>query len=406
MNDLNETPTPKAQTSPKAIVAGHLCLDIIPDLSKTKSASKDGNFVVPGRLIRIGAASLALGGAVSNTGIAFAKLGVNAELMGKIGDDLLGKTILEAFRKQGIPNLDFTSGMIIEPGEVSSYTIVVSPPEQDRCFLHCSGANDTFAPKNIPLHKLSGARLLHFGYPTLMRQIYSNPAEFAAQLAEVRKLGLLVSLDVTMPDASGPEGEVDWRRWFEIVLKEVDIFLPSLEETLFMLNRPMFEEISRRALRVTPPPGASVNPAAFLTWEQIESLAQELLDLGVEVAGIKLGDEGLFVKTQPAPVRVTEGMPWEVAQTWRNRAHLAPCFDVKVVGTTGSGDCTIAGFLTGLLEGWALPTTMDFATAVGACNVQAMDATSGIPPRAGVLERMQTWERKVSKIQRDGKKHL
>ena len=48
----------------KIVCAGHLCLDIIPDLSPVKTAEGE-SFIIPGRLIRVGAASIALGGAVS-----------------------------------------------------------------------------------------------------------------------------------------------------------------------------------------------------------------------------------------------------------------------------------------------------------------------------------------------------
>jgi sugar/nucleoside kinase (ribokinase family) len=56
----------------------------------------------------------------------------------------------------------------------------------------------------------------------------------------------------------------------------------------------------------------------------------------------------------------------------------APCFKVAVAGTTGSGDATIAGFLAGLLRDLPVEQALTMATAVGACNVEAADALSGI----------------------------
>ncbi|MDO4573863.1 MAG: carbohydrate kinase family protein [Planctomycetia bacterium] len=379
---------------PKVIAAGHLCLDIIPDLSRLKTESETGNFIEPGHLLRIGPASVALGGAVSNTGIALARLGTPVELMGKVGDDVFGKTILEVFRSQQNDLLDFTSGMIVAPGEHSSYSLVVGTPGMDRCFLHCSGANDTFSPQDLHLEKMAGSTLLHFGYPTLMKEILSHPKEFAARLSEIRKQGLLISLDVSMPDPQGPEGNLDWKNWFDIVLPMVDIFLPSLEEMLFMLNRPLFDEISRRVARVVVGQGESVNPARFMKFEQITELADALLQRGVEIAGIKLGDQGLYLRTGENVARTTSSLSPKTTASWKNRSLLAPCFDVPVAGTTGSGDCTIAGFLTGLLNRWEPEKTLRFAVGVGACNVQTPDATSGIPTRDAVLARMKTWKRK------------
>lgn len=381
-------------TYPKVIAAGHLCLDIIPDLSPLKTGTEDESFIIPGRLLRIGAASVALGGAVPNTGIALARLGMETTLMGKVGDDVLGKTVFSILESLGTPRLDFRNGMIQAPGVSSSYTLVVSPPQTDRCFLHCSGANDAFVPDDLDPTQFEGVRLLHFGYPTLMRGIYLAPDAFAEKLAQIREKGTLISLDVTMPDPFGPEGSVDWRSWFSKVLPFVDIYLPSVEETLFMLDRPLFDEVSRRVQRAVLSPGTALNPAVLLKFEEINALAEQLLDFGVEAAGIKLGDQGIYLRTSPNPRRITAEMPESVASQWVDRKILAPCFDVPVVGTTGSGDCTIAGFLTGLLHAWPPKQTLRFAAAVGACNVQKADATSGIPTMDDVLCLMKKWELK------------
>jgi len=68
---------------------------------------------------------------------------------------------------------------------------------------------------------------------------------------------------------------------------------------------------------------------------------------------------------------------------------------VQVVGTTGSGDATIAGFLAGLLHGLPPERVIAAAVAVGACNVEAADAISGIPTWAEVQRRIQSgWTRR------------
>ena len=66
-----------------AIVAGHICLDIIPDLSGSTLEQFRRTFV-PGRLVQVGSATLGTGGAVSNVGLALHKLGLDVRLMGKV----------------------------------------------------------------------------------------------------------------------------------------------------------------------------------------------------------------------------------------------------------------------------------------------------------------------------------
>ena len=62
------------------IVAGHICLDVIPELLS------QGDFAasfLPGRLLETGPVVMATGGAVSNTGQALHKLGIPTRLMGQ-----------------------------------------------------------------------------------------------------------------------------------------------------------------------------------------------------------------------------------------------------------------------------------------------------------------------------------
>ena len=69
--------------------------------------------------------------------------------------------------------------MIVSDPEVTSYTIVISPPGHDRSFLHCPGANETFTAADVPYEQLAGVRLFHFGYPPLMPRMYADGGERA-----------------------------------------------------------------------------------------------------------------------------------------------------------------------------------------------------------------------------------
>jgi sugar/nucleoside kinase (ribokinase family) len=70
---------------------------------------------------------------------------------------------------------------------------------------------------------------------------------------------------------------------------------------------------------------------------------------------------------------------------------------VDVVGTTGSGDATIAGFLAALLRDVSPAQAMNIALAVGACNVEAADALSGIRLWGDTLRRITAGWRKVDR---------
>ncbi len=55
-----------------------------------------------------------------------------------------------------------------------------------------------------------------------------------------------------------------------------------------------------------------------------------------------------------------------------------PGFAVRVIDTTGAGDCFVGGFLAAMHRGWGLQDAARFANAVGALAVQQLGATEGV----------------------------
>ena len=137
--------------------------------------------------------------------------------------------------------------MIVSDRDVSSYTVVISPPGTDRTFLHCPGANDTLRSRDVPDSALVGARLLHFGYPPLMRQMYlKEGGELRRLMKRAKAMGLTTSLDMAEPDGASEAGKVDWVTLLKNVLGEVDIFVPSIQEVLFMADRTMYTRLTKK----------------------------------------------------------------------------------------------------------------------------------------------------------------
>ena len=78
--------------------------------------------------------------------------------------------------------------MIVADGEVTSYSVVISPPGQDRTFWHCTGANDAYSSADVSYDNLGEAKVFHFGYPPSMsRLIANNGAELADMFRRVRR---------------------------------------------------------------------------------------------------------------------------------------------------------------------------------------------------------------------------
>jgi len=289
------------------VVAGHICLDI--------HVTPESNAPIePGVLLASGAAELSAGGAVANTGLALEHLGVDVQLVARVGDDLFGHATAQLVGRE----------LIVDPG-AGSYSIVVNRPGADRSFLHFTGANDAFGADDVTDADLEGARIFHFGYPPLMRRMRD---ELSDLFARAKDAGCITSLDLAQPIE-----DHDWQSMLQRALPYVDVFLPSLGELQLMLGAGTPQELAQRAL-----------------------------DMGVSIAGVKLGADGLYVRTADEEVH-------------------SPCFVPRsVAGTTGSGDATIAGFLAALLRGDELEAAATAGNAVGACSVERSSGSDGIPP--------------------------
>ncbi|MGI4791328.1 MAG: carbohydrate kinase family protein [Janthinobacterium lividum] len=375
------------QLGHEAVVAGHICLDLIPTLLGRKIE------FLPGKLVEAGAVVTATGGAVSNTGLSLHRLGITTRLMGKIGDDLFGSAVRQIIASHGQGLAD---GMVVSPGEATSYSIILSPPGSDRMFLHATGCNATFNENDIDYNAVAAARLFHFGYPPLMEQTFTQGGSTLVSIFQNAKAaGVTTSLDFSMPDRSGPAGQVDWRALLKKTLPFVDVCVPSIEELLLML-RP--EEYQRLSAVVGEELIDLVSPALMT------SLGNELLSLGAKICMIKAGHRGVYLRTasEVCLSKMGRAKPVSLA-AWADRELWAPCFLVDVIGTTGSGDATIAGFLMGLLREMSPYQCMTAACAVGGCNVEAADALGGVLSWEATSARIENgWRRLLMNIDSPG----
>ena len=343
----------------EVVAAGHLCLDIIPQLP-------EGAQFIAGRMVEAGPALFSTGGAVSNTGLALHRLGVRVCLAGRTGDDPFGHMVRAIIGRHG-NSLTDTIG--VNAGESTSYTIILSPPGDDRTFIHHPGSNATFSAADVADAWLAEARLLLFGSPPLMERMYRNEAaELLRLLQRAKTAGAATAIDMTMIDLNGATGRADWRAILQRVLPLTDLFLPSIEELLQMLAPHHYRRLA-----------ATGDVIERIATDEVAALGRELLGYGAALVTVKCGRRGMYLCTADAArfAALGRGAPDSIT-SWANRELWVPCYATEVAGTTGAGDATIAGLIMGLLRGFDLPAALRAAAAVGACCVEAHDAISGI----------------------------
>jgi sugar/nucleoside kinase (ribokinase family) len=277
---------------------------------------------------------------------------------------MYGQAILEVIKSHGDDHLG--QGMRIVSGEASSYTIILSPPNIDRIFIHCPGPNETFGADDVNYKLVQQADLFHFGYPPLLKRMYQHEgAELVKMFRQAKATGVTTSLDMAMPDPTSPAGRADWSAILKAVLPFVDLFVPNVEEILLLLYPELFKAVSTGATPISP--------------TLVSKIAADLLEMGAKVVMLKAGHLGLYLRTsaETSLAGLGRARPDNLAR-WANREFWVPVFQTRVVGTTGAGDATVAGFLSALLRNLIPTEAVTLAAAVGACNVEAADALGGL----------------------------
>lgn len=349
------------------MVAGHLCLDIIPRFHDS-GARKLEEIMRPGKLVNVAEAKISTGGPVSNTGINMKTLGNKVCFCARVGDDELGDLTVGILRRNG--NAD---GISKVAGAASSYTIVVAPPNIDRVFLHSPATNNLFCSDDLNSDLIARCRHFHFGYPPLMNRMFENEGAELRRVFEIAKeAGATTSCDMTLPDPNSVSGKAPWRKILAAILPFVDIFLPSVEESLYMLKPNEF-------LRMKAEHG-DAELIDYLTPQDYSDIADELLRLGARMTSLKSGHRGFYMKTGSKDRFDGMGAAKPADdENWSNRELWAPAFKAEEFGSaTGSGDSAIAGFLTGFLRGLSIEDSLRCSVCCGLQNVAVLDAVSGI----------------------------
>jgi sugar/nucleoside kinase (ribokinase family) len=346
------------------MVAGHVCLDLIPRFTTT-SSDKIEEILTPGKLLNVKECIISTGGPVSNTGIALQKLGNSVSFCARVGDDPLGKLTSTLLEKNGN-----TEGVRLAENSASSYTIALAPPNIDRIFLHSPGTNDTFSADDLDQELISRCKHFHFGYPPLMEKMYASKGEELVRVMRTaRECGAITSLDMALPDPESVAGKAPWADILQNVLPYVDIFFPSVEEILYMLEPDEFKRMKKQH--------QNADLLDFIEFDLYSELSGRLLAMGTHMTALKAGHRGFYFRT--ARHDDFDLLCSDLLENWNERELFSPAFQAQeVASATGSGDSSIAGFLSAFIRNKSLEECVKFACLVGWENVQAFDAISGV----------------------------
>jgi 5-dehydro-2-deoxygluconokinase len=164
------------------------------------------------------------------------------------------------------------------------------------------------------------------------------------------------------PSRMATLGALEARGHTAITVHDLDyrpMFWPSPQEA---------GALQRRALAFATVAVGNLEEASVAVGEgPPEELAGRLLDIGLDLAMVKLGPDGVLAASR-------EGM------------ERVPPVAVDVVNGLGAGDAFGAGLCHGLLSGWDVGRTIRFANAAGAYVAGKLACADAMPTEAEVEE--------------------
>jgi len=278
-----------------------------------------------------------LGGSPTNVAVAAAKLGRCAGVITKVGADPFGEYARQALREFGV-----------DPARVGTHPTLRTP------LVFC----EIFPPDNFPL--------LFYREP--------KAPDLELELSDL-DLGEIAAVPLFWTTGTGLSQEPSRSTTLAALRAR-----PRSGVTVHDLDhRPMFwasgEEAGRWAREALASAMIAVGNlgecAVAVGHRSPEETARALLDLGVELAVVKLGPEGVLAARRGESVRVRP-------------------IPVEVLNGLGAGDAFGGALCHGLLAGWELERLISFANAAGALVATRLGCADDMPMLEEVEELLAT----------------
>ena len=272
-----------------------------------------------------------LGGSPTNVAVGAARYGHRAAVITKVGADGFGDYVRDALRGFGVDDRFVGTHPALRTPIV--FCELLPPESPSILFYRQPSAPDLqLSAGELDLDAIRGARV----FWTTGTGLSEEPSRTATLAALEARGGTAITVH-----------DLDYR----------PSFWPSPEDARTQ---------QLRALAHATVAVGNVEECAVAVGEGApEDLARRLLDLGLDLAIVKLGGDGVLA-------------------AWGGDVERFPPVPVRVVNGLGAGDAFGAGVCHGLLEGWDVPKTMRFASAAGAHVASQLACADAMPDEAQV----------------------
>lgn len=276
-----------------------------------------------------------LGGSPTNVAVACARYGHSSAIITKVGNDGFGSFVRSALAGFGVDNRYVSTDSKLRTPLVFCE---LHPPDHFPLLFYREpkGPDMNLRLEDLDLEAIRSARI----FWTTGTGLSDDPSRTAT-------LGAL--------DARARAGPT---------IHDLD-YRPA-----FWKNRAKAGEMQRKALeRATIAIGNREECAVAVGEGTPDEMARRMMDLGVEVAVVKMGPQGVTAYTRDSQ---TTGAP----------------LDVDVVNGLGAGDAFGGAVCHGLLDGWDWAKIIPFANAAGAYVAGQLACADAMPTESQVRELM------------------
>ena len=274
-----------------------------------------------------------LGGSATNVAVAAARFGRRTGVITKVGDDPFGPYARRALDEFGV-----------DPSRVGTHPTLRTP------VVFC----EIFPPDDFPL--------LFYRQPTAPDMTLTVEELDLAEIAAVPLFWTTGTGLSAEPSRTATLAALDARGRRAITIHDLD-YRPMFWESETEAGRLGREAVARATVAV----GGRSEAVPLVGDRSAEDTAKALLELGVSLAVVKLGPEGVLAATPEEQV-------------------VVPPVQVEVLNGLGAGDAFGGALCHGLLAGWELERTIRFANAAGALVASRLGCADDMPSAAEVDE--------------------
>ena len=299
---------------------------------------------IGGRLEDMGSFDKYIGGSPTNIACGTARLGLKSALLSRVGDEHMGRFILEELKREGVE----TRGVVTDPDRLTALVILgIRDQEQFPLIFYRENCADMgLCEEDVDEAFIASARAV---VPTGTH--LSHPRTRAAVLKALgfaRKHGLKTALDIDYrPNLWGVLGHGDGESRFA----ESAEVTAALQETLHYFDLIVGTEEEFHIA------GGSTD-----TLEALRAVRA-------------VSDATLVCKRGPMGATAFEG---EIPASLDD-GQTGPGFPIEVFNVLGAGDGFMSGLLKGWLDGEDWPTALKYANACGAFAVSRHGCTPAYP---------------------------